>query len=176
MKELTQELKKPHHVTINVFALYAPKKINIDPATSQKTDTEIIVLLPKNSPGFVTSKFREEEIHEFNAKKRRLWVEILNKSYEENIEIKKNSAIGFIVIEPENLLHKHASTGKKKKRQTKYRKKRQTTSQKRKRQFGGFLNRYDFACAGRDTVNQAAKVAPSIIKAATNDIKKLAEH
>ena len=109
-------------------------------------------------------------------KKRRLWVEILNKSYEENIEIKKNSVIGFIVIEPENLLHKHASTDKKKKRQTKYRKKRQTTSQKRKRQFGGFLNRYDFACAGRDTVNQAAKVAPSIIKAATNDIKKLAEH
>ena len=27
-------------------------------------------------------------------------------------------------------------------------------------QTGGFLNRYDFAYAGRDIVNQAAKVAP----------------
>ena len=43
------------------------------------------------------------------------------------------------------------------------------------RQVGGFLNRYDFAYAGRDTVNQAAKVAPSIIKAAADDINKIAE-
>ena len=28
---------------------------------------------------------------------------------------------------------------------------------RRKRQRGGFLNRYDFAYAGRDTVNQASK-------------------
>ena len=34
------------------------------------------------------------------------------------------------------------------------------TNQKQKRQLGGFPNRYDFANAGRDTVNQAAKVAP----------------
>ena len=29
-----------------------------------------------------------------------------------------------------------------------------------RRQTGGFLNRYDFAYAGRDVVNQARKVAP----------------
>ena len=40
---------------------------------------------------------------------------------------------------------------------------------KRKRQTGGFLGRYDFAFAGRDTVNQAAKVALGAIKATTND-------
>ena len=39
-----------------------------------------------------------------------------------------------------------------------------------KRQVGGFLNRYDFAYAGRDTVKQAAKVAPGVIKNASNEI------
>lgn len=38
-----------------------------------------------------------------------------------------------------------------------------------------FLNRYAFAFAGRDTVNQVTKVAPEVIKAATNDINKVAE-
>lgn len=37
------------------------------------------------------------------------------------------------------------------------------------------MNRYDFACAGTDTVNLAAKVAPGIIKAAANDINNIAE-
>ena len=36
--------------------------------------------------------------------------------------------------------------------------KRRNTGQRRKRQCGGFINRYDFAYVGRDTVNQAAKV------------------
>ena len=44
-----------------------------------------------------------------------------------------------------------------------------------KRQCGGFLNRYDFVYPGRDTVNEAAKVAPGVIKAATNDINNIAE-
>ena len=62
-----------------------------------------------------------------------------------------------------------------KRKRTKYQKKHQTKKRKNKRQYGGFLNRYDFAYAGRDTVNQAAKVAPEIIKAATNDVNKIAE-
>ena len=37
------------------------------------------------------------------------------------------------------------------------------------------MNRYDFAYAGRDTVNQAAKVDPGIIKDATNDINNIAK-
>ena len=47
--------------------------------------------------------------------------------------------------------------------------------QKWKRQTEGFLGRYGFAFAGRDTVNQAAKVAPGVIKAATNDINRIAK-
>ena len=46
---------------------------------------------------------------------------------------------------------------------------------KKKRQTGGFLSRYDFAYAGRDTVNQISKIAPNIIKNATNNINKIAK-
>ena len=44
-----------------------------------------------------------------------------------------------------------------------------------KRQSGKFLNHYDFAYAGKDTVNQAAKVAPSMIKNAGNEINNIAK-
>lgn len=37
------------------------------------------------------------------------------------------------------------------------------------------MNRYEFACAGTDTVNLAAKVAPGIIKAAANNINNITE-
>ena len=40
---------------------------------------------------------------------------------------------------------------------------------------GGFINRYDFAYAGRDVVNQAGKVAPKFISQATGEIKKIAQ-
>ena len=38
-----------------------------------------------------------------------------------------------------------------------------------------FINRYDFPYAGRDTVNQAVKVVPGVIKAATNDVNEIAK-
>ena len=60
-----------------------------EPATSTKIDTDIIVLLPKNSKGFITSMLREDKINEFSNEQQQLWVEILNKSFEETLEIKK---------------------------------------------------------------------------------------
>ena len=42
-------------------------------------------------------------------------------------------------------------------------------------QTGGFLNRYDFAYAGRYTVNQVSKIAPKMISQATGEINKIAE-
>ena len=42
-----------------------------------------------------------------------------------------------------------------------------STGKKRRSQTGGFLNRYDFAYAGRDTVNQVGKITPGIINKAT---------
>ena len=47
------------------------------------------------------------------------------------------------------------------------------TGRKKKRQTGGFLNGYDFAYAGRDTVNQVGKIAPGIINKANSDINKI---
>ena len=47
------------------------------------------------------------------------------------------------------------------------------TGKKRRRQRGKFLNSYDFAYAGRDTVNQVGKIAPGIIKQATGQIDKI---
>ena len=44
-----------------------------------------------------------------------------------------------------------------------------------KKQMGGFLNHCDFAYAGRDTVNQAARVAPGVIKNAGNEINNIAK-
>ena len=46
---------------------------------------------------------------------------------------------------------------------------------KRRKQTGGFLSRYDFAYAGRDTVNQVGKIALNIIKNATSQIDKIAK-
>ena len=37
------------------------------------------------------------------------------------------------------------------------------------------MSHYDFAYAGRDTVNQVGKIAPNIIKNATNNIDKIAK-
>ena len=53
-----------------------------------------------------------------------------------------------------------------------------STGKKRKmswRQTGGFLNRYYFAYAGRDTINHVGKIAPGIINKATSDINKIAQ-
>ena len=49
------------------------------------------------------------------------------------------------------------------------------TLKKKSRCQTGFLNRYDFAYTGRDTVNQVGKVAPKIIRQATGEINKIAQ-
>ena len=80
--------------------------------------------------------------------------------------------MGFVIIEPENLKFKHETTKNKK---TPFIIKNTVQVEDPKRQREGFLNHYDFAYAGRDTVNQAAKVTPGVIKAVTNDINNIAE-
>ena len=63
-------------------------------------------------------------------------------------------------------------TTKEKQKQTR---KRRVVYRKRKKQAGGFLNHYDFAYTGRDTVNQAAKIVPGVIKNASNEINNIAK-
>ena len=67
----------------------------------------------------------------------------------------------WITISPKNGAKSGRSTGKKRRRS--------------QHQTGRFLNRYDFAYAGRDTVNQVGKIAPGIINKATSDINKIAQ-
>ena len=49
----------------------------------------------------------------------------------------------------------------------------------RRKQHGGILNRYDFAYAGRDTVNKAMRgldtLAPKVIDQASKEIDKIVE-
>ena len=67
LKRSQANVKKPKHLKKNVFILYSPRTVKIEPATSKRIDTEIIVSLPKNSKGFVTSIFRRDESSEFNS-------------------------------------------------------------------------------------------------------------
>ena len=61
-----------------------------------------------------------------------MWIEILKKSYTEDLKIKKNTVLGFIVIEPENLSQKHKTPKSKKKRKRKrYYRKRGTSGSKK---------------------------------------------
>ena len=46
LERIHNRVKKPYHIKKNVFALYALRGINIEPATSYRIDTETIVLLP----------------------------------------------------------------------------------------------------------------------------------
>ena len=135
----------------------------------EKTDTEVTTFLSKNSRGYITSKLRADEINDFFQGKHCLCLEILNKSFEDIIEIEKRQPIGFFVVEPENLKFQHVP------RKTWLKRKRKVTRWKTRRQIGGFLNCYDFAYAGRDTVNQAAKVTRSIIKGVTDEINIIAQ-
>ena len=61
----------------------------------ERYDTEITVILPENSRGYVTSIFRTDEIEEVCGNEQRIWIGILNKSLTKNIAIKKNRPFGF---------------------------------------------------------------------------------
>ena len=90
----------------------------------------------------------------------------MNKSFEETVEIKRNRPLGFLVIKPEHLKFKYEMAKKKKEGRPKKFINVQTEKEK------GNLELF-FAYVRRDTVNQAAKVAPGVIKAATNDINEI---
>ena len=58
------------------------------------TPNENITLnLPKKAKAFLTSSFRAQEILEINNEKTRLWIEILNTSYTEELKITRNNIL-----------------------------------------------------------------------------------
>ena len=172
-------IKKPYHLKNNVFLIYSPRTITIDVASSIKIDTNIILRLPKKAKAFITSKLRAQEIYEINKEKSRLWIETLNTSYNEDFKIKKRHLLDFLLLNQkiENL---NMTRKKSQKRRKFYRKTGNRhgncTGKKRSRQREGFLNRYDFPYAGKDTVNQVSKIASGIIKQATGEIDKIVQN
>ena len=111
-------VRNPKHLRKNIFIIYSSKKVKIEPSTCLNIDTEIILPLPEKSNGFVASIFSGDEVNELRQKKQRLQIEILNKSFEDTIEIKRHSPLGFVVIEPEHLKLKHETPKNKKKKYT----------------------------------------------------------
>lgn len=92
-----KNVKKPYPLKSNIFLLYTPRNI-IDPMEYGRQDPDVVVFMPKNSRGFLTSKFGEDEIEQICNIEQRLWVGILNKSYIEPIEIKKGCILGSFVL------------------------------------------------------------------------------
>ena len=62
---------------------------------SSKIDSGIGVFIPENSKCFLTLKFSEDEINQIQSGEQLLWVEILNRSCEVPIEMKKDCVLGF---------------------------------------------------------------------------------
>ena len=48
-------------------------------------------------------------------------------------------------------------------------------SRQRQQQRGGFLNRYDFVYAGRDTVNEVGEIVPGLIKNTSAEINDITQ-
>ena len=96
-------------------------------------------------------------------------VEIINRSCTLPIEIPKGCVL-FLKQSISNVNTKQQQRKLKRPRK----KGKKLYCGREKRQTGGFLNQHDFVYAGRDTVNQAAKVATGVIKNASNELNNIA--
>ena len=107
--------------------------------------TELVLFLPKRAK-FITSIFKGDHISEFSVEKQHLWVEILSKSFEEELKFHRGSPLGFVVIGPEYLKFNHetqTTTKKKNKKKTNSLLSTQFWFKpNKKNQLGGSLNRY----------------------------------
>ena len=94
--------------------VYSFRVVTIKPANHVKLNTELIVDSPENLKRFSTSIFQGDEINELNTGQQRLWIELLNKSFEETTKIPKNQALGFVVIEPDHFKFTYEMSTRKK--------------------------------------------------------------
>ena len=87
---------------------------------------------------------------------------------QKNLQLKKINILAFLLFDSKDKFTiKHETT--------KVDKQKKNILLKKKRQTGSFLNRYDFAYTGRDTVNQLVKNAPGVIKKASAETNNIAE-
>ena len=106
-------MKNSRHLQRNVFVLFSPRVVKIEPATYN---------------------FRGDQTNELFLGRQRLWVEILNKSFEDPIEISRSQPLVFLVIEPENLKFQHHVLAKKKTKKKKKEQENVYTESKKGRQ------------------------------------------
>ena len=93
-------IKRPFHLKVGVFMIYGPRYIKIEPMEFETVDTELTAIIEPPTKNFLTPKFREDEVNELPVKKeQRLWLELLNRSYNHPIKIKKNCVLGFFIID-----------------------------------------------------------------------------
>ena len=95
-KKDTASTKNPKHIKRNIFIIYSPRHIKVELASFRRIDTEILAFLPDNSRGFIISTFSSDELKEVFDGEHRLWTEILNRSFDGNIIIKKTSLSVFL--------------------------------------------------------------------------------
>ena len=112
IKKNSSAIKNPKHMKRNVFIIYSPRHIKIEPASFKRIDTEIDVFLFENSRGLIIPKFNGDKLKKVSDGQHRLWIKILNRSFVDSIVITKNKPFGFLVIEPENLNFKHVPAKK----------------------------------------------------------------
>ena len=118
-------VKKPLHLKNGVFLIYAPRQLKLSPTQFERYDAEVAVILPENSCGYFTSKFKIDEIEQISGDIQRIWIEILNRSFTEEIVIKKSRPFGFFVLETKGKINiKYETAQKTKKTSSKISKKK----------------------------------------------------
>ena len=85
----------------NIFSIFAKISLVTETADTEKIDTELLVELPENYSAYLTTKFKNQNIKEFigPCKKKRLWIEVLNSSFLNKLNIKKGDLIGYLLFE-----------------------------------------------------------------------------
>ena len=85
----------------NIFSIFAQKSLVIENADTKNIDTELLVELPENYSAYLTTKFENQSVKEFIGPcEKRLWIEILNGSYLNKLNIKKGDRSGYLLFEP----------------------------------------------------------------------------
>ena len=101
IKILSDKIKMidPQRFQKNIFSIFAQKSLVIETADIEKINTELLVDLPENYSAYLTTKFKNQTIKEFIGPcKKRLWIEILNSSYLNKLNIKKGDLIGCLLF------------------------------------------------------------------------------
>ena len=76
-----------------MLLLFICHDIKVELASYRRID-KVVVFLPTNSRGFITSKFNVDKLKEVFEGEHCLWIEILNRSFEDTT-INKNKLLGF---------------------------------------------------------------------------------